>query len=313
MRRLLKGIIFVIGLLAIPAAINHWIFKRAKKETAAYYKSYSYKWRHGKIHYTVAGKGKPLLLLHDTTLGGNMQDWKRNIAALSKRYRVYVPDLLGFGHSDKPDTTYSAYLYVTLINDFINDVIGEKTNVAAQGFSAAYAVMAYDFEPSMHNKMMLIAPCGVGSRRQMPTSGSVWLRWLLRSPIIGTSIYNLAVSRCYLKWTMHNHGFADTTLVKRFLTERYDAAHRGGAAAKLPFAAFVSHFLNVNIEHVLARTAIPIHVIWGKDDPVNPVENAHVFTVHCPRATLTIFDKSKRFPHGEHPQQFDKICESFFG
>ena len=52
------------------------------------------------------GSGPALLLLHG--LGCDHTTWLPVIAALSRRYTVIAPDLLGHGRSDKPRADYSA-------------------------------------------------------------------------------------------------------------------------------------------------------------------------------------------------------------
>lgn len=47
----------------------------------------------------VTGQGPALLLLHG--LGGSHEDWRRQIADLSRRYQLVVPDLRGFGASER--------------------------------------------------------------------------------------------------------------------------------------------------------------------------------------------------------------------
>ncbi len=51
----------------------------------------------GQIHYTTAGEGEALLLLHQT--GSSRQYW-RLMPMLAERYRTFAPDNLGSGNSD---------------------------------------------------------------------------------------------------------------------------------------------------------------------------------------------------------------------
>lgn len=52
-----------------------------------------------KIACQVTGQGPGLLLLHG--LGGSHEDWRRQVPDLSARYRLVVPDLRGFGASER--------------------------------------------------------------------------------------------------------------------------------------------------------------------------------------------------------------------
>ncbi len=58
-----------------------------------------------KINYAEAGAGPTVILLHG--LGGSWQSWHLNIAPLAEKYRVIVPDQIGFGRSSKPILHYS--------------------------------------------------------------------------------------------------------------------------------------------------------------------------------------------------------------
>ncbi len=51
----------------------------------------------GQVHYTTAGEGAPLILLHQT--GSSRQYW-RLMPLLAKQYKVYALDTLGSGNSD---------------------------------------------------------------------------------------------------------------------------------------------------------------------------------------------------------------------
>ena len=81
--------------------------------------SLCYRWRLGNIHYTKIGEGKPLLLVHDLEPASSSYEWHEVRKKLSKDHTVYTIDLLGFGRSEKPNLTYTNYLYVQLLSDFI--------------------------------------------------------------------------------------------------------------------------------------------------------------------------------------------------
>src|SRR5262245_11727771 len=52
------------------------------------------------IHYLVAGKGEPIILLHGYAQNSHM--WRPLVAELAKTNTVIAPDLRGFGQSAKP-------------------------------------------------------------------------------------------------------------------------------------------------------------------------------------------------------------------
>ena len=52
------------------------------------------------IHYVLHGKGPPVILLHGWP--EMWYSWRKQIPVLGERFQVIVPDMRGFGYSDKP-------------------------------------------------------------------------------------------------------------------------------------------------------------------------------------------------------------------
>ncbi|MEO8037450.1 MAG: alpha/beta fold hydrolase, partial [Betaproteobacteria bacterium] len=57
-----------------------------------------------RLHVRTAGGGAPVVLLHGYPQSGIM--WRKIAPALAGRFRVIVPDLRGYGDSDKPRDGY---------------------------------------------------------------------------------------------------------------------------------------------------------------------------------------------------------------
>ena len=57
-----------------------------------------------KLHYLIAGKGDPVILLHGYAETSRM--WRPLMAELAKTRTVIAPDLRGFGQSSKPTSGY---------------------------------------------------------------------------------------------------------------------------------------------------------------------------------------------------------------
>ena len=75
-----------------------------------------------RLHYLAMGpaNGPPVLLVHG--LGGRAEDWWNVAPVLSKAgFRVYMPDLLGFGRSQQPaNFSYSVRDQATVVVDFMS-------------------------------------------------------------------------------------------------------------------------------------------------------------------------------------------------
>jgi len=67
------------------------------------------------IEYDVTGTGRPVILLHGFPDSGRL--WRNQVPVLAGAgFQVIVPDLRGYGRSDKPETADS-YSFPSLIGD----------------------------------------------------------------------------------------------------------------------------------------------------------------------------------------------------
>ena len=58
------------------------------------------------LHYVIGGTGDPVVLLHGWL--GTWYTWRKVMPLLAQHHTVIVPDVRGYGDSDKPDTGYDA-------------------------------------------------------------------------------------------------------------------------------------------------------------------------------------------------------------
>ena len=70
------------------------------------------------LPYYVAGDGPPVVRIHG--VGGSGENWANIFAAIKNAgFRVYLPDLLGFGRSERPDVDYSMPLQAAVMKAFL--------------------------------------------------------------------------------------------------------------------------------------------------------------------------------------------------
>ena len=96
--------------------------------------SKTYDWRFGKIFYTKQGHGTPILLIHDIMPGASGYEWNAIEKQLATEHTVYTIDLLGCGRSEKPDITYTNFVFAQLLCDFAKNVIeGNDITILSNG------------------------------------------------------------------------------------------------------------------------------------------------------------------------------------
>jgi pimeloyl-ACP methyl ester carboxylesterase len=161
--------------------------------------------------------------------------------------------------------------------------------------------------------MILISPTGIGTSKNLPISSDKWMQRMLDFPIIGTSAYNMLSSKINLrKFLTHNIYSYNYTVTNELIDEYYAAAHFGGPTAKYSAATFLSNFLSIDVERLFQNINIPVHILWGEDNTLNPVENIDVLKKINPEIKVTVFKNTKVLPHSESHKAFNNLCREFF-
>lgn len=271
-----------------------------------------YEWRFGKVYYTKKGKGTPILLIHDIFPGGSGYEWSRVEKHLSLEHTVYTVDLLGCGRSEKPGITYTNFLYVQMICDFIKNVIGEKTDVIANGFSGSFVTMACHNEKECFDKIMLINPPSLSMISQMPSKKDKLLKFFLEIPVFGTLVYHMIVSHeststLFIEKMYFNPFHVDEDMVDAY----YEAAHKGGCYAKYLYASLASKYMNTNINHALKSIDNSIYIVQGEGE-FNRESVSDDYRRMNPAIETSVIKGTKHFPHVEDSEHFLEQIGIFF-
>ena len=75
----------------------------------------------GQIHYRVAGAGDPIVMLHWAPGSGRQNEETASLLA-TRGYRVFAPDLMGYGDSDKPDRQWSIADHARNLGDLLDEL-----------------------------------------------------------------------------------------------------------------------------------------------------------------------------------------------
>ena len=310
-KKLLNAGIISSALLFTTWGINKLIFLRAGMKDMLFCENkHQYSWRFGNIFYTKKGSGSPLLLIHELKCTASADEWKSLINQLSKDHTVYALDLIGCGRSEKPKMTYTNYIYVQLINNFIKDVIGAKTDVITSGSSSNIAIMGCYSEPDLYRRIMMVNPSSMKDMAKYPKTNHKTLKYLVELPLIGTTIYNIANShgtifREYKKKTLypdiHTQKDVDTM---------YESSHLGGPSARYLYASERSHFTNINMLHALKKLNHSMYIFGGKDlkDIEHTIED---YVSINPSIETELVDNCKQYPHIEQTDAFSALCSIY--
>lgn len=270
-----------------------------------------YNWRFGKVFYRKSGSGRPLLLIHDLTSASSSYEWTLLEQQLAKDYTVYTLDLPGCGRSDKPYMTYTNYLYVQLLNEFIEKVIKSRTSVAATGLSGSFVIMGCNANPDLYDKLLLINPESLQNLSKVPGKRSKMEKLLIDCPILGTSLYHMLTSRNAIEHDfMLNYFYNPYHVKKRPIDIYYESAHRHESRGKYLYGSLKGNYVNINISHALKKIDNSIFIIGGShEDSISDIMDSYM-ELNPIIETVTI-EKTKHLPQLEAPERVYKAMRIF--
>lgn len=272
-----------------------------------------FNWKYGDIYYTKSGKGKPILLVHDLNVCSSSYEWKKVIQKLSRTNTVYAIDLLGCGRSDKPNLTYSNYLYVQLMNEFIKKVIGSRTTVIATGKSLSFTIMACQMEEENFNRIIGVSPCDIYDMAKTPNKKKNILKFLMEFPVFGTFTYNLVTSKKCVTDKMVDEYFYKSHLVsKEDINAYFKAAKTYDGCGKYLLASIKSNYTNINIIPAVEKINQSICLIAGKEHPyMNDI--IEEYKEYNPSIEAAYIANTDYLPQLESPDKFVELINIILG
>ena len=246
-------------------------------------------------------------MVHDLAPASSGYEWKNLVGKLAETYTVYTIDLLGFGRSEKPNLTYTNYLYVQLLSDFIKSEIGHRTDIIASGSSAALGIMACSNSPELFNQLLFINPESLLSCSQVPGKNAKLYKIILDLPIAGTLIYNIACSKQFItKEFLTNYYYNPYSVKTRVIDAYHESAHLG-ESPKSVYASLKCNYVKCNIAAALKKIDNSIYLLGGGaiDDIGECMEE---YKEYNPAVEYAVVPNTKLLPHLEKPAEvFDMI------
>jgi pimeloyl-ACP methyl ester carboxylesterase len=248
-----------------------------------------------KIHYLEAGTGPTLILLHG--LGGNSGNWSFNIGPLSRKYRVIVPDQIGFGRSDKPLIEYRVETYVDFLDKFMSELKIPKASLVGNSMGG-WVAAAYAIEhPEKVEALVLADSAGFAPSKDFDSK-------ILYSLNPSTRMQTRAV----LELVFYNKVlFSSDAAVDMALTQRMNAGD-GYTISKLVESVIRGEDV---LDSRLSKITQPTLIIWGRQDGLLKLSEGERFQREIPKAKLIVFEQCGHAPMAEKAGEFNDAVLSF--
>lgn len=248
-----------------------------------------------RIRYLKAGSGKKsLVLIHG--LGASAERWEHVIPHFSKQFTVYVPDLIGFGLSDKPNVDYTTEFFAEFVGSFMAELGIKKPIIIGSSLGGQIAIEYAHANQDDIEKLILVSPAGA-MKQSTPALDAYIMAALYPDPSTAKNAFTLM--------TGNNKEVSQTTVdnfVQRMLMPN----------AKYAFMSTILGLKNApEISAKLEVLEIPTLVVWGELDPVIPIKYAEYFVQKIRDCRFYQIENCGHTPYVEDPKEFIKIVLDF--
>ena len=150
-------------------------------------------------NYHEMGRGRPLVLLHGSGMGvSGWENWHRVVPQLANDFRVLVPDIVGFGFTERPaEAQYNIKLWTQHLLGFLDALGLDKAVLVGNSFGGGLS-LALAMRNAHRIAGMVLMGTPAGEFQQTPNSARNWycepsletmaelLRWFPHDPAIVT-------------------------------------------------------------------------------------------------------------------------------
>jgi len=247
-----------------------------------------------KIRYLESGDSKKtLVLIHG--LGASAERWDQVIPLFSDDYRVVVPDLIGFGYSDKPLVDYTTEFFSEFLKNFFIESDIKRPNLIGSSLGGQIAAEYTTSHPQEIEKLILVSPSG-NMEKSTPALDAYIMAALYPNEQSAKNAFEL----------MEGSGHSVHEGIVTGFVERMQLPN-----AKL---AFMSTLLGIKnselITSKLQTISIPTLIIWGSNDPVIPIQYAEHFVSTIQDCRFFRMDGCGHTPYVQYPNAFaSKVLE----
>ena len=252
-------------------------------------------------NYHDVGEGAPVVLIHGSGPGVTAwANWRTTIPALSSKFRVIAPDILGFGYTERPDgVEYNSATWTDHLVGLLDALGLDKVSIVGNSFGGSLALNIATKYPERVDRLVLMGSVGVPFDIT-PGLDAVW---------------GFEPSLPAMRKLLDVFAY-DRTLVNDELAElRLAAATRPGvqeafsAMFPAPRQRGVDEMaVDENLISALTHETLIVH---GRDDQVIPLSNSLRLLELIDRSQLHVFGQCGHWVQIEHATRFNSQVAAF--
>lgn len=254
-----------------------------------------------RIHYLDVGQGPVVVFLHGSGNGAcGHSNFKGNYPALVQAgYRCILPDLIGFGYSDKPaDVEYPLSFFVECVQQTLAWLGVERYTLVGNSLGGAVALGLALEHPRHVERLVLMAPGGLNDLPDylaMPGMKAMFETFGSAEPMTHERLKAL-----FVKAFVVNPAAVDDALVR----ERF-------ALMRLQNPQVMKTMKVPNLTARLPEIQAPTLALWGLDENMMPDSGILRLAKGLPNCRMVLVPNCGHWVMIEHRELFNRLVIDF--
>jgi len=224
-----------------------------------------------RVHYLAEGPagGPAVVLVHG--LGSRAEYWGKLAPYLAQSgFRVYIPDLVGYGRSDRPrDFSYSVRDEAAVVVGFMDALGLKRVELGGWSMGGWIAVLVAQEHPERVSRLMLFNAAGLN----VP-------------PTFDTSLFipSTAAQLDQLKALLSPQPQPIPAFIARDILRNF---RLNGWVVERALATMLT--AQDVVDNVLPQLKMPVLLVWGSLDRVTPLSDGDIMHRLIPQSQLDVF------------------------
>ena len=240
-----------------------------------------------RLHYTLAGAGQPLFLLHGW--GCNAETFKGARQFLEQHFLVVAVDFAGFGQSEEPREVWGVEEYTRSVEAIAKEEQIESPILIGHSFGGRVSIVFASRNKT--HKVILVDAAGVKPHRSLSYYRKVYTFKAMK----------------HLSRLLLGRERAEKIIEQR----RAQAGSSDYSNASPMMRAILSKVVNEDLCHLMPKITAPTLLFWGENDTATPLSDAKKMESLIPDAGLVTVAGAGHFSFLENPLLFERVLESF--
>jgi pimeloyl-ACP methyl ester carboxylesterase len=260
--------------------------------------------RGARIRFVEAGRGSPLVLVHDCLASRAV--WDDVLTQLSHHFHVVAPDLPGFGESEKPPPGRYGYDFDAFSESLVDlaAALGlVRLSLCGHGLGGAVALTLAAEHAHLVEKMVLVNPLVYPSRPDALTR-------IAGVPVIGPLVFKQMLGRTLFRnhFLWQGRSIENGAPMRRIdhFFDLFDAPAAREAAYATMRATLDTRALMARVP----RVTTPTLVLWGRRSRTGPVDHGRRLARELNGARFEVLDCGPS-PAEECPEAFAHALTAF--